>query len=228
INVASEKWLKALSELCKQHGIVLIVDDIQMGCGRTGAFFSFEAAGIRPDIVCLSKSISGYGLPFALTLLRPELDVWAPGEHNGTFRGHNLAFVTGRAALDEFWTTDALMAQVAAKSTLVQAGFRRLAERFGGQVRGRGFVQGIAFDTPGLARAAARAAFERGLLIETAGAGDRVLKFLAPLTIDEAQLREGLDVLESAVAAAAHRSSPRRENRSDVCGTAQAPIEAHP
>ena len=87
INAARAEWLRGLSELCKKHEILLIVDDIQMGCGRTGGFFSFEEAGIKPDMITLSKSISGYGMPLALTLLKPELDIWEPGEHNGTFRG---------------------------------------------------------------------------------------------------------------------------------------------
>ncbi|WP_030795684.1 aminotransferase class III-fold pyridoxal phosphate-dependent enzyme, partial [Streptomyces lavenduligriseus] len=78
INVARPEWLRALKELCERQDMLLIVDDIQMGCGRTGAFFSFEEAGITPDIVTVSKSISGYGLPMALTLFRPELDVWEP------------------------------------------------------------------------------------------------------------------------------------------------------
>ena len=88
-----------------QHDILLIVDDVQAGCGRTGTFFSFEDAAITPDIVCLSKSISGFGLPLSLTLFKPELDIWKPGEHNGTFRGHNPAFVTGTAALEHFGRT---------------------------------------------------------------------------------------------------------------------------
>ena len=97
---ARMEWLRALAALCERRDMLLIVDDIQMGCGRTGGFFSFEEAGIVPDIVTVSKSISGYGLPFALTLFKPELDVWEPGEHNGTFRGNNPAFVTAAAALD--------------------------------------------------------------------------------------------------------------------------------
>ena len=95
INTARAEWLRSLAALCKKHDILLIVDDIQMGCGRTGSFFSFEEAGIVPDIITLSKSISGYGLPLALTLVRPEYDVFEPGEHNGTFRGFAPAFVTG-------------------------------------------------------------------------------------------------------------------------------------
>ncbi len=79
INVARMEWLQGLAELCQRHDILLIVDDVQMGCGRTGPFFSFEAAGITPDVVCLSKSIGGYGLPLALTLIRRDLDIWEPG-----------------------------------------------------------------------------------------------------------------------------------------------------
>src|SRR5262245_34711495 len=76
-------WIRQLAKLCKELGILLIVDDIQAGCGRTGQFFSFERLGIVPDIVLLSKSLSGFGAPFSLVLMRPELDVWKPGEHNG-------------------------------------------------------------------------------------------------------------------------------------------------
>src|SRR5699024_4563060 len=100
INVARAVWLRALSDLCAERDILLIVDDVQMGCGRTGPFFSFEHAGIKPDIVTVSKSIGGYGLPLALTFFRSDLDVWKPGEHNGTFRGNNPAFVTATAALE--------------------------------------------------------------------------------------------------------------------------------
>ena len=108
INAARAEWLQALDALCKRHDILLIVDDVQMGCGRTGEFFSFEFAGIKPDIVCLSKSIGGYGLPLAVTLFNRELDEWTPGEHNGTFRGNNLAFITADVALRKYWADDAL------------------------------------------------------------------------------------------------------------------------
>src|SRR5699024_8669135 len=93
INAASDEWLRGIEKIARKFGILLIVDDIQAGCGRTGTFFSFEKAGIKPDIVCLSKSIGGYGLPMAITLFTEELDIWSPGEHNGTFRGNNLAFI---------------------------------------------------------------------------------------------------------------------------------------
>jgi len=202
VNVGSMTWLKKLRELTERHGILLIVDDIQVGCGRTGKFFSFEEAGIVPDIVCLSKSLSGYGLPLSLVLLKPELDVWAPGEHNGTFRGHNPAFVTATAALRQYWRDDRLSEQVERKGNLVAERLERLAERFPehcGEVRGRGMIRGIVCEK-GVATAASKAAFERGLLIETAGADDQVLKVLCPLTTPDDVLREGLDILDAAVA----------------------------
>ena len=125
INPARIEWLQGLAELCKRHDILLICDDVQMGVGRTGPFFSFEIAGIQPDIVCLSKSISGYGLPMALTLIKPEYDQWGPGEHNGTFRGNNPAFVTATAALNTFWRDDELERSTLAKGERVHEALDR-------------------------------------------------------------------------------------------------------
>ncbi len=209
INVASERWLRGLAELARKHRALLVVDDIQVGCGRTGGFFSFEQAGIVPDIVCLSKSLSGFGLPLSLVLLRPNIDVWKAGEHNGTFRGNNLAFVTARAALELFWADDHLSEEIASKSQIARARLARIAEAHGGTVRGRGLILGLSFDDATIAERAARNAFERGLVIETAGADDQVLKLLPPLTLTSAELERGLDIIESAVAAAF--DSPRHE-----------------
>src|SRR5262249_58994521 len=115
LNVARIDWLKRLEALCNKRGIVLIVDDIQAGCGRTGTFFSFEPAGIKPDVITLSKSLSGYGLPMAMVVLKKSMDVWKPGEHNGTFRGNNHAFVTATAAIEHYWSTPAFAESVQAK-----------------------------------------------------------------------------------------------------------------
>ncbi|MFJ3905051.1 diaminobutyrate--2-oxoglutarate transaminase [Streptomyces sp. NPDC090025] len=205
VNPASAAWLVELAELCARRGILLIVDDIQMGCGRTGPFFSFESAGITPDIVCLSKSISGYGLPMALTLFRPELDVWQPGEHNGTFRGNNAAFVTAAAALKEFWADSTLEKQTEERGALFEERLGDLAERHAGHVvtwRGRGLVWGLEFREPETARRVADEAFARGLLTETSGSRDEVIKLLPPLTTPDDELAEGLDILTDSVAAA--------------------------
>jgi diaminobutyrate-2-oxoglutarate transaminase len=146
INPARVEWLQGLDALCKEHGILLIVDDVQMGVERTGPFFSSGIAGIEPDIVCLSKSISGYGLPMALTLIKPEHDVWGPGEHNGTFRGHNPAFVTATAALNTSWRDDALERSAIAKGERVEEVLTELAARIPGLTpKGRGLARGLRF-----------------------------------------------------------------------------------
>jgi diaminobutyrate-2-oxoglutarate transaminase len=208
VNVASGDWLKKLAGLAEEFGVLLIVDDIQVGCGRTGPFFSFEAHGIKPDIICLSKSLSGYGLPLSVTLMKPELDEFTPGEHNGTFRGHNPAFVTATAALNEYWKTDDLTQAVKAKAKIARNVLLDLAEEFDGEVRGNGLIQGIEFADPAIASAVSRAAFERGLIIETAGTQDQLVKLLPPLTIEVEQLQRGLGILrESIQAVISHRVS---------------------
>jgi diaminobutyrate-2-oxoglutarate transaminase len=202
VNVASARWLRRLAALARAFDLLLIVDDIQLGCGRTGSFFSFEEAGLAPDMVCLSKSIGGYGLPMALVLLKPELDAWAPGEHTGTFRGNNLAFVGATAALEHYWRDDAFSREVERKSELARRRLLEIAAAHPGAaatVRGRGLILAMDLPAPGLAGAVARAAFARGLVIETAGARDQVLKLLPPLIVDDDGLREGLDLLAAAV-----------------------------
>lgn len=202
VNVATNPWLRRLEKLLKEHGVLLIVDDIQAGCGRTGTFFSFESAGLDPDIVCLSKSLSGYGTPMAVTMFRRELDQWEPGKHNGTFRGHNLAFVTATAALHEYWQDDALTNQIKKKANIMRGVLDKIAEQVpeeAQQVRGRGMIQGIEFKDPATAGAICAAAFNRGLLIETSGASDEVLKLLPPLTIEESALTQGLEILQESV-----------------------------
>ncbi len=146
LNVASTEWLQKLQALCNTHGIVFIVDDIQAGCGRTGTFFSFEPAGLKPDIITLSKSLSGYGLPLALVVLKRELDVWKPAEHNGTFRGNNHAFVTATAAIESYWATDAFANDVCAKGAHLRRRLQAMVDRFSPDlidVRGRGMMIGV-------------------------------------------------------------------------------------
>jgi len=203
VNVARAEWLQALEQLCRKRDILLIVDDVQMGCGRTGPFFSFEEAGITPDIVTLSKSISGYGLPMALTLFRRDLDVWTPGEHNGTFRGHNPAFITATKALQTYWQDNTFSDETLAKGRLVRDHLEKMsADRDGISARGRGMVQGLKFEDADLAGAVCKAAFERGLLAETSGPADEVVKLLPPLTTSEADLTAGLEVLDESITAA--------------------------
>ncbi|GGU44352.1 diaminobutyrate--2-oxoglutarate transaminase [Streptomyces albospinus] len=202
VNVARAEWLRALADLCERHDMLLIVDDIQMGCGRTGAFFSFEEAGIVPDIVTVSKSISGYGLPMALTLFKPELDIWEPGEHNGTFRGNNPAFVTGAAALSTYWADGQMEKQTLSRGEVVHSHLRAIVAEHphpGTKYRGRGLVWGLEFADPTLAGRIAKRAFALGLLVETSGPRDEVVKLLPALTITPDELDDGLRTLARAV-----------------------------
>lgn len=203
INVARPEWLRGLADLCRRRDMLLIVDDIQMGCGRTGPFFSFEEAGIVPDIVTLSKSIGGYGMPMSLTLFRPELDIWEPGEHNGTFRGHNPAFVTATAALDTYWADGGSMEkQTLRRGEQAEAVLREICAehpRSGARYRGRGLVWGLEFTDPGRASRVCARAFELGLLLETSGPRGEVVKLLPALTITPEELDEGLRTLARSV-----------------------------
>lgn len=208
INTAAADWLVTLQETCRRYGILLIIDDIQVGCGRTGPFFSWEEIGLDPDIVCLSKSLSGSGLPMAVVLIKPEHDVWEPGEHNGTFRGNNLAFVTATAALETFWSDDVFSKETHRKSELMRVGLEAIAADHPGlvdQVRGTGLIQGLAMTVPEAAGQITAAAFERGVVIETAGPDDEVVKLLPPLVITDDQLDHGLRVLAESTRAVVDR-----------------------
>nr|ABY40740.1 L-2,4-diaminobutyrate aminotransferase [Methylophaga thalassica] len=202
INACSTTWLKSLSEVCKKHDVLLIIDDIQAGCGRTGTFFSFEEAGIYPDIVTVSKSLSGYGLPFAIVLMKPELDQWKPGEHNGTFRGNNPAFITAKAALDNYWKDDKFAKEVQAKGEYIANRVDKIVELYGEgnfNSHGRGMFRGINCVSGEIAGKITHNAFQKGLIIETSGADDHVVKFLCPLTITQENLEKGIDILEQSI-----------------------------
>lgn len=202
INVASAEWLRGVEALCRRHGILLIVDDIQAGCGRTGTFFSFEPAGIHPDIILLSKAIGGIGMPMSLVLMRPELDLWKPGEHNGTFRGFNLSFVAARAALQHYWHDGTLMREVSAKAAGIRShllALRDLHPTGGFTVRGRGMMQGLHCADPRVAARISHAAWTDGLIAERSGPADEVVKVMPPLNISETELTRGLDILSGAV-----------------------------
>ncbi|WP_036718654.1 diaminobutyrate--2-oxoglutarate transaminase [Paenibacillus harenae] len=198
LHMASASWLRSVERICRKHGMLLIVDDVQMGCGRTGSFFSFEEAGIKPDIVCLSKSIGGYGMPLAITLIKPEYDIWRPGEHNGTFRGNNLGFVAAAEALT-FWESDQFQASIKQKSSVIGSALTRFAAEYPEliqQLRGRGFIQGLVFHDPKHASALCAYAFSNGLIMETSGPFDEVAKLMPPLTIEDAVLKQGLAIVE--------------------------------
>ncbi|AXV38663.1 MAG: diaminobutyrate--2-oxoglutarate transaminase [Methanobacterium sp. BRmetb2] len=200
INVASSKWLREIEQICHDFDILLIVDDIQVGNGRTGSFFSFEDAGINPDIVTLSKSIGG-GLPLSMVLMKPELDQWKPGEHTGTFRGNNLAFVAASEVLS-YWENDNLSNTVHEKGQLLKEKLMEIRDKYSqlnGDVRGRGMIQGLKIPSLGFCSEVTEEAFANGLLIELAGANDNILKLLPPLTTENELLNEGLEIIDNSI-----------------------------
>ena len=217
LNVASTRWLQGLQALCKRKDILFIVDDIQAGCGRTGSFFSFEPAELNPDIITLSKSLSGFGLPFSVVLLKRCLDIWKPGEHNGTFRGNNHAFVTATAALSHYWRDVDFAGALQAKSVYLAQKLQALVNRFSphlDEMRGRGLMCGVRCADPARAAAVTARAFKKGLIIERSGPRDEVIKCMMPLTTRYSELDEGLAILEGAMEEEFHcRPSGQRRRR---------------
>ncbi|MEI7375990.1 diaminobutyrate--2-oxoglutarate transaminase [Dickeya chrysanthemi] len=219
VNVASADWLRRLRDVTQQHDILLIIDDVQAGCGRTGHFFSFEFAGIEPDMVCLSKSLSGYGLPFSLLLYKPEWDQWRPGEDNGTFRGNSAAFVTAKAALETYWRDDKLSEHIFQLEHQIQAWLAKMALRFPAfikQTRGRGLFYGIEMYQPAIAKQITQYCFEQHLIIERAGDRDQVIKLMPALTISSELLQQGLSVLEQAMTHVLLSEGAERARRTEV------------
>lgn len=211
VNVAGIQWLQQLRDFTARAGILLIADEIQTGCGRTGTFFSFERAGIVPDLVLLSKSISGFGLPLSLVLIRPELDIWKSGEHNGTFRANNLSLCTAIGALD-FWTTGTLEATTVANGAFIQEKMQALAAKVPAikAVRGIGMIWGLEMETTTAAKQLSAECFKKGLIVEVCGPDDTVLKILPALTIPRQSLEQGLRLIaETALQYAPHHAEKR-------------------
>ncbi len=203
INVPDSSWLRDLRELCDRYDILMAVDDIQVGCGRTGPFFSFERAGIVPDAVMLSKSISGYGLPMSLLLFRPDMDIWKPGEHNGTFRGNQLAFVGAKAAI-EYRIDSALEEKTEESGRIVKQFIEERILPLDGNIehRGVGLVHGVDLGKTGIdnmSKLVSAECFRNGLIIERVGRNDSVLKIMPPLVIERDELLCGLEIIEKSI-----------------------------
>ncbi len=205
INVASVSWLKEVREICDEQGIIMIVDDIQVGNGRSGDFFSFERAGIVPDMVVLSKSISGFGMPMSILLIKPQLDIFRPAEHNGTFRGNQLSFVGGTAGI-KFFVNHKLDKEVKRKAVIIESFIKEQIMPIDPRLeyRGIGFIWGIDMNniSPSLALKCVHKAFENGLICEVAGRNDGVLKLMPALTVEDSILEEGLEIVRKSIISA--------------------------
>ncbi|EKA2632780.1 pyridoxal phosphate-dependent class III aminotransferase [Vibrio alginolyticus] len=209
-------WLRELRRICDQHGILLIFDEIQCGVGKTGYNFAFEESGIVPDILCLSKAIGG-GLPMSLLVINKQHDTWKPGEHTGTFRGNQLAMVSGAKAL-EIIQRDNLVEHANIAGQYLRYGLESIQKRVNciAEVRGKGLMLGVEIKTPNgelnkfgepqadseLTLSIQRAALERGLIVEKGGREGAVIRFLPPLIISFEQIDFALRVFEDAILAA--------------------------
>ncbi|MEA2101904.1 MAG: aspartate aminotransferase family protein [Thermodesulfobacteriota bacterium] len=202
VRIATEEWLKALENLARQYGSFLIIDEIQVGCGRTGSYFSFDDIDIDPDIICLAKGIGGYGIPLAMNLVKPGHDThWSPGEHTGTFRGQGMSFASGTVALSYF-KDDSLMKDVRIKGEHINASLKDIAsahDDYPLEVRGKGMIQALDMKDGKLAKKIQTLCFEKGMLIGPCGTDGQVLKLIPPLIIGDEDLKEGLDILKQAV-----------------------------
>ena len=197
----SDQFLRDVREFFDKNDILMIVDDIQVGCCRTGTFFSFERAGIIPDMVVMSKSIGGLGMPLSIVLLKEELDQWKPAEHNGTFRGNQLSFIAGKASFDWLLENN-VEAETRRKGEIVKDFITKevisLDDRL--ELRGMGLIWGIDFGkiNPELSEQIIEKCFEQKLICECAGRDGAVLKIMPPLVIDDDLLMKGLEIIANA------------------------------
>lgn len=195
-------FLKALRELCWKHDILLIADEIQVGNARTGTFFSFEKAGIVPDIVTLSKSIGGCGMPLALVLFKEELDIWSPGEHTGTFRGNQLSLIAGKEGLRKV-VEENIEAEVQRKGQIVSDFLEKEVCTLDGRIsfRGAGLIWGVDFsEFPcDMTKPLIAECFKNGLIVERVGRDNNVLKLMPPLVIEDELLLKGLGILKESI-----------------------------
>ncbi|WP_246206838.1 diaminobutyrate--2-oxoglutarate transaminase [Methylocystis heyeri] len=206
VNPAPDDWLRKVREITARHGVLLIVDEVQTGLGRTGRLYAFEQPDILPDVVILSKAIGG-GLPLSVILYRRELDVWRPGAHAGTFRGNQLAFAAGAAAI-RFVMSNHLERHAQAAGARLQSLLTGIAAETSciGHVRGRGLMRGVEIHDPrsvgaaagvgvvpsasAIARRVQEECLRRGLIVELGGRHGVVVRFLPPLVATLAEIDE--------------------------------------
>jgi diaminobutyrate-2-oxoglutarate transaminase len=212
---APTDFLVGVREVTRELEIPLIVDEVQCGCGRTGTWFAFEQHGIVPDVIVASKALGGIGAPISLILYDERLDVWSPGAHIGTFRGNQLAFAAGVAAV-EIIRRDGVLDNVRELGAHALAVLEQLARDHPivAEARGSGLMLGFELadpvtgdPNPGAAIAVQRGALERGLIVELGGRHDAVVRLLPPLNVSRRTLDQALEILRDAVADISDASS---------------------
>jgi 4-aminobutyrate aminotransferase / (S)-3-amino-2-methylpropionate transaminase / 5-aminovalerate transaminase len=206
---APGELLRKLRAVCDQHGIVLIADEIQSGFGRTGKMFAIEHAGVEPDLITIAKSVAG-GVPLSAVIGKAEImDAPGPGGLGGTYAGSPLGCAAGLAVLDVI-REEKLLERASQTGNFLVSRLKGLQARFAsiGEVRGLGAMVAIELvknrrpDAPDadLTKALVQAAAKRGLVILACGMNGNVVRFLAPLTISDALLKEGMNLFEQALA----------------------------
>lgn len=216
VNPAPAEWLQRIRKVTQEHGILLIIDEVQAGFARTGKLFAFEHAGIEPDIIVMSKAVGG-GLPLAVLGIKKEFDAWEPGHHTGTFRGNQLAMATGLTTL-QYLKEHKVADKVAAQGEWLKGKLAELQKRYPviGHVRGLGLMIGIEIVKPNeaqdhmgcypadgeLSALLQKKCFESGLILERGGRNGCVLRLLPSLLITNDELGIFLDKFEQALLAA--------------------------
>jgi len=199
VRVATKEWLQGVQKLANDVGALFILDDIQAGCGRCGNYFSFDDMGVEPDIIVLAKGLGGFGTPIGMLVNKPVYDkYWGPGQHTGTFRGQGFSFVAGKVGL-EYFKDDALLREVQTKGTTIRQALDELNKIYPmTKIRSKGMMLAMEFESAAIAKQITSKCFEDGLIIGACSTGE-IIKFIPPLTIEEATLRKGLDCFTNAV-----------------------------
>ncbi|MCY1716852.1 acetylornithine transaminase [Microbacterium sp. SL62] len=191
-----EGYLQAAREITARHGALLIIDEIQTGAGRTGAWFGFQHAGIVPDAITVAKGIGG-GFPIgALITFGAASELFFPGTHGSTFGGNALGTAVGGAVLQEIESAG-LVENAAARETQLREGIAALGSPLIAGVRGKGLLLGIALSSP-VAKAVVAAAQQHGLIVNAAN--DETIRIAPPLTIGDAEVNEFFSLFGAALA----------------------------
>ncbi len=213
--VPEDGFLQGLRALCDRHGILLIADEIQSGAGRTGKMWAVEHWGVKPDIVLTAKGIAS-GMPLAAMIARAELmEAWGPGAHGSTYGGNPVACAAGLVTIDLL--EGGLIDNAAARGEQALTGLRPLVGRFDGlvrDVRGKGLMLGVEFDTAEHAEEVQWACFERGLLVLECGVSS--VRMSPPLTVSEDEMATALRIFTEAVAQVAGHEADVRQEASDA------------
>jgi len=204
IVVPPDGYLQEVSRICKEYGLILIVDEIQTGFGRTGSMFASELWGITPDIMPVSKTLGG-GLPIAAVLIKEDLDTWGPGAHVGTFRGNLVSAAAGLATIDVIEKFN-LVKRSADLGQSALDRFKDIAKgsRYIGDVRGKGLFIGLEFvkdkqtkePAPDILQKIIKQCFDRGVILWKSGRWNNVGRLMPALVITERHLNQALDIIE--------------------------------